>query len=70
MSNQTKISKIKKHLILTKSITSLEAIQYFWHTRVADVIYKLKKQGWVFDTQYPTNKSGTRYAVYHLISHP
>lgn len=66
----TKKSKIEKYLIDNKSITSIEAINLCLHTRLADVIFILKNQGWRFHTENIPQKSGGPFAKYHLLSTP
>jgi hypothetical protein len=40
-----------QHLKITGSISSWEAIDIFHATRLADIIYKLKKHGFQFRTE-------------------
>ena len=59
----TKTGKILKHLQNKGSITSWDAIQLYRATRLADIIYKLKQEGYQIQS---VNESGegshwTRY---------
>ena len=66
----TKIAKVAGHLVGKKSITSWKAIELYQATRLADIIFKLKQQGWVIMTTIKQEEDGPRYAVYRLISYP
>jgi hypothetical protein len=66
----TKINLVAKHLISKKNITSWEAIERYHATRLADIIYDLKAEGWDIVTDMLKEPSGVRYAVYRLISVP
>ena len=67
----TKRKKVEEYIIQHGSITSLEAITNFWATRLADIIYKLKLVGWVFEeTERVPHPSGSSYGKYKLISVP
>ena len=66
----TKIAKVAGHLVGTKSITSWKAIELYQATRLADIIFTLKQQGWDIITTMRYEPDGTRYAVYRLISFP
>ena len=65
--------KIKNHLLRYGKITSLEAINLYGITRLADVIYKLRRKDKTItiDTEmvYGRDRYGdpTRYGVYHLV---
>ena len=66
----TKINLVAKHLINKKKITSWEAIERYHATRLADIIYDLKAEGWDILTEMVKEPSGVRYAVYRLMFVP
>lgn len=66
----TKINLVAKHLISKRKITSWEAIERYHATRLADIIYDLKAEGWDIVTDMVKEPSGVRYAVYRLMSVP
>jgi hypothetical protein len=66
----TKIAKVAGHLVSRKTITSWKAIELYQATRLADIIFTLKRQGWDISTTMRYEPDGTRYAVYRLISYP
>ena len=66
----TKIDKVANHLVRQKTITSWKAIELYRATRLADIIFKLKCQGWDIVSTLRFEPDGTRYAVYRLISYP
>ncbi len=66
----TKINLVAKHLVSKKKITSWEAIERYHATRLADIIFQLKGQGWTILTEMVKEPSGVRYAVYRYISSP
>jgi hypothetical protein len=61
----TKIDAVYMHLKKRKHITSWEAINLYRATRLADIIYKLKDQGFDIETQM-FYKGNTRFARYYL----
>ncbi len=70
----TKTAKVKAHLEVNKTITSLEAIKLYAATRLAAIICVMRKNGWLInsvDTDF-VDKYGNKgtYAVYHLVSMP
>jgi hypothetical protein len=67
---KTKIAKVAGHLVGRKSITSWKAIELYQATRLADIIFTLKRQGWDISTTMRYEPNGTKYAVYRLISYP
>lgn len=68
---RTKQQMVEEYIINYGSITSLEAINQFYVTRLSAVIYDLKKDGWVFDTtREKHSQTGTSFARYHLKSIP
>ena len=69
MKKVTKKEMIQIHLKRYGSISSMEAINAYWCTRLSAVIYTLKKDGWEFDTKMETHKpTGSQFARYTLIS--
>jgi hypothetical protein len=66
----TKINLVAKHLITKRKITSWEAIERYHATRLADIIFDLKAEGWDIITEMVKDPSGVRYAVYRYISAP
>ena len=66
----TKINLVAKHLISKKKITSWQAIEHYHATRLADIIFTLKAEGWDIVTNMVKEPSGVRYAVYRLMSVP
>jgi hypothetical protein len=66
----SKINLVAKHLISKKKITSWEAIERYHATRLADIIFTLKAEGWNIVTNMVKEPSGVRYAVYRLMSVP
>jgi hypothetical protein len=69
-SPKTKIDQVANHLVRHKTITSWKAIELYRATRLADIIFKLKCQGWDIVSTLRFEPDGTRYAVYRLISYP
>ncbi len=61
----TKIDAVYLHLKKHRHITSWEAINLYKATRLADIIFKLKAQGFKIDTVLVEN-SNTRFARYFL----
>ena len=66
----TKIAMVANHLVSKKSITSWKAIELYQATRLANIIFNLKQQGWDISTTMRYEANGTRYAIYHLVSYP
>lgn len=62
----TKIEKVAHHLLTKKKITSWEAIHLYRATRLADIIFTLRGEGWLIKTIMLQNDK-TRYAEYILI---
>jgi hypothetical protein len=65
----TKINLVANHLITKRKITSWEAIERYHATRLADIIYVLKSEGWDIMTEM-VKQNGVRFAVYRYISAP
>ena len=67
----TKQQMIENYLIEHGSISSLEAINAFWATRLSAIIFTMKKEGWVFDTTREKHEpTGSIFARYHLVTRP
>jgi hypothetical protein len=62
----TKIDKVAHHLVTKKKITSWDAIQLYFATRLADIIFTLRNEGWLIDTKM-IKKDKVRYAEYILV---
>ena len=62
----TKIDKVAHHLVTKKKITSWDAIQLYFATRLADIIFTLRNEGWLINTNM-IKKNNTRYAEYILV---
>lgn len=61
----SKIDAVYLHLKKRKHITAWEAITLYKATRLADIVYKLKNQGFDIETVLIESK-GTRFARYYL----
>jgi hypothetical protein len=61
----SKIDAVFAHLKKKRSITSWEAITLYKATRLADIVYKLKNQGFDIETVL-IESNGTRFARYYL----
>jgi len=61
----TKIDAVYLHLKKHKHITSWEAINLYRATRLADIVYKLKEQGFKIKTVMIQSEN-TRFAKYYL----
>jgi len=69
----SKQEKIKRHLLKHKSITSWEAIQSYSATRLAAIIFTLRKNGWKIDSRPIAEKDGntsTNATRYVLLKNP
>jgi hypothetical protein len=62
MSKQKKVEK----LLQKKTITSLEAFDKFRATRLADIVYKMRKRGHNITTEM-VEINGIRFAKYRMI---
>ena len=61
----SKAEMVRQHLRSKKTITSWEAIQEYKVTRLADVIWQLKKRGMEIDTKMMQNSNDFRkHALY------
>lgn len=52
----TKFNQVKEHLENYGTITSWQAIQQYGATRLSDIIFKLRKQGYVIETKTECTK--------------
>lgn len=69
MKTKSQINDVLSYLVAHGSLTSLEAFNRWRITRLADVVYKLRKRGFEISTdlQYGKNEYGTySYAVYKM----
>ena len=64
--DNTKTARVLKHLLSGKSITSWEAIQEYRVTRLASIIFSLKKKGYPIKTRYFTDHNGVNIAEYWI----
>lgn len=60
-----KSKKVEK-VLQNKSITSLEAFEKFRATRLADIVYKMRKRGHNITTEM-VEINGIRFAKYRMI---
>lgn len=69
----TKKEKVRQHLLKYGSITSWEAITKYNATRLSDIIFCLRKDGYDIETIYKTNKNKEgetiTYGEYKLKTH-
>ena len=67
----SQIVDIITYLRKNKSITSLEAIEYFGATRLSGIIFTLRKRGFGIETEIVNKKNRygniTNFAIYHLV---
>lgn len=63
---RTQKDMVLDHLLTRGSITPLEALNEYGCFRLADVIYKLKKDGWHIMTDMVT-RNGKTFAEYRLV---
>lgn len=69
----SKTEAVKKHLLRKKTITSWEAITLFRCTRLASVIFLLRKAGWVIASKDLFKKEDgktVKYTKYIVMSVP
>ena len=68
---ETKIAKVKEHLMSGKSITSWEAIRLYRATRLSAIIFELKnRHGLTIGSEIITDENGTHYSKYFLKADP
>ena len=68
---KTQKSEILKYMQTHKGITSLQAIEKFGATRLSDIIFKLRQDGYFIQTEQVTTKNRyghvVTYAKYSLV---
>lgn len=47
----TKLQKVLEHLQKNNTITSMEAIDLYGATRLSDIIFNLRKKGYIIETK-------------------
>ena len=52
---ETKSNQVREHLIVNGTITSWEAIQKYHATRLSAIIFNLRKQGYVIDSEWESS---------------
>lgn len=66
----TKFNQVKEHLENYGTITSWQAIQQYGATRLSDIIFRLRKQGYDIETKNETfkdrNDNACTFAKYIL----
>jgi len=62
---ETKAKKIENYLLTGKSLTPLQALNWFNSMSLASIIHRLKLRGWKIKTEIIT---GTRYAKYSMLN--
>ena len=70
---KSQIKDVALHLLQYGDITSMQAWSRYHITRLSDVIFKLRKLGYIIDTntEQGTNEYGAyRYARYELVEVP
>ena len=68
MKSKSQKQLVLEHLQQETGITSWEAIQRFRATRLSDIIYKLKRDGWNIVTINRTNpETKKQFAEYRLV---
>lgn len=60
----TQKEQVLKHLQSGKSLSPLEALNYFGSLRLGAIIFDLKKDGYEIETEI--NQVGKHYAVYKM----
>lgn len=63
MKRETQLQQVKKYLEAGNSITPIEALERFGCFRLADIIWRIRKNQHVYTTMV-TNKHGNRFAKY------
>lgn len=71
MECKTQTSEVLKHLKEHGRITSLEAINLYGATRLSDIIYRLRRRGYIIETKalVVTTKYGKQTSVGEYILH-
>jgi hypothetical protein len=62
MNKSKKVAKVLEK----RSITSLEAFEKFRATRLADIVYKMRKRGHIITTEM-VEINGVRFAKYRMV---
>lgn len=66
-STDSKEKRIRTCLIAGNPLSKLEAIEYFGHLNLGDVVLQLRRDGHNVKTTMKTNKkTGARYAEYQI----
>lgn len=58
--------RIRKWLLEGKSITPIDALNYFGAFRLSAIIFDLRSEGMNIETEYVQNPNGKRFAKYSL----
>lgn len=68
---KTQKTEILKYMQTHRGITSLQAIEKFGATRLSDIIFKLRKEGYEIETEQITKKNryghSVTFAKYNLV---
>ena len=64
----TQTQTVLNHLTNNRKLTSIEAIGLYGITRLAAVVYDLKKQGLEVETTMKNGVNSTQYAQYSLVN--
>ena len=68
----TKAKQVKDHLLNNGHITSWDAIQLYRATRLSDIIFRLRKEGYLIESEWQVgtdiNGNKVRYVKYNLIT--
>ena len=64
----SKIGKLRKHLESGKTVTGLQAINWWEYYRLSDGIYKLRNKGLAIECNEIRKPDGTTYGRYRLVS--
>ena len=67
---ETKIAKVKEHLMSGKSITSWEAIRLYRATRLSAIIFELKNRHGLTIASELITEDGVHYSKYSLKADP
>jgi hypothetical protein len=63
----SKTAAVLAHLKRGRTITSMEAFEKFRATRLADIVFRLRGQGYKIGTELVENEN-TRFARYRLVN--
>jgi len=68
---KTQKSEVLKYMETHKGITSIQAIEKFGATRLSDIIFRLRQEGYEIETESITTKNryghAVTYAKYSLV---